>query len=183
MFDTARVVARELDLIVVKALARDRDRRPATANGLAADLRRHLNREPVTAAPPTLGYQPQLFYRRHPSRVGAAGAVAVLPLAVTVVSIAFTIRARRADAWARRQVAIAHSESESFWKAVFTQLVPWQHTNRTVTCGRQRGGGEGIQLGPMASALRARSYRRAASASQSVTTWAPVRLAIASRRT
>lgn len=49
-------ISRELGLIVLKALEKERDRRYATANGLAADLQRFLNQEPVTAVAPTLAY-------------------------------------------------------------------------------------------------------------------------------
>jgi len=123
----------DLDLIVMKALARDRDRRYATANGLAADLQRYLNREPVTAVQPSVGYHLRMFYRRHRTLAGAAGGVAMLLLVVTVVSVALTIRARRAEAEARRQAATAQRVSEFFWKAVLKQLAPWQHTNRAVS--------------------------------------------------
>ncbi|MDB6039755.1 MAG: serine/threonine protein kinase, partial [Verrucomicrobiales bacterium] len=47
-----RAVCGDLDWIVMKALEKDRTRRYATANGMAADLRRHLNNEPVAARPP-----------------------------------------------------------------------------------------------------------------------------------
>ena len=39
----------DLDWIVMKALEKDRTRRYDTANGLAIDIRRHLNDEPVSA--------------------------------------------------------------------------------------------------------------------------------------
>ena len=45
------LVRGELDWIVMKALEKDRNRRYETANGLAADLRRYLNDEPVQAVP------------------------------------------------------------------------------------------------------------------------------------
>jgi serine/threonine protein kinase len=43
----------DLDWIVMKCLEKDRQRRYETANGLAADLKRHLNNEPVVARPPS----------------------------------------------------------------------------------------------------------------------------------
>jgi eukaryotic-like serine/threonine-protein kinase len=42
----------DLDWIVMKCLEKDRQRRYDTANGLAADLKRHLSNEPVVARPP-----------------------------------------------------------------------------------------------------------------------------------
>ncbi len=47
-----RLVRGELDWIVMKALEKDRSRRYETANGLAADLQRYLNDEPVQRVPP-----------------------------------------------------------------------------------------------------------------------------------
>ena len=46
----------ELDWIVMKALEKDRNRRYETANGLAADVRRYLDDEPVEACPPSSWY-------------------------------------------------------------------------------------------------------------------------------
>ena len=43
----------DLDWIVMKCLEKDRTRRYETANGLAADIQRHLEGEPVIAAPPS----------------------------------------------------------------------------------------------------------------------------------
>ena len=42
----------DLDWIIMKALEQDRTRRYETANGLAMDIRRHLNNAPVIAGPP-----------------------------------------------------------------------------------------------------------------------------------
>ena len=43
----------DLDWIVMKCLEKDRTRRYETANGLALDIQRHLNNEPVVARPPS----------------------------------------------------------------------------------------------------------------------------------
>ena len=48
----SRVLKGELDWIVMKALAKERDRRYETANGLARDVERFLKHEPVLAGPP-----------------------------------------------------------------------------------------------------------------------------------
>src|SRR5664280_1335908 len=47
----------DLDWIVRRCREKDRTRRYDTANGLAADLKRHLNNEPVVARPPTAAYK------------------------------------------------------------------------------------------------------------------------------
>jgi len=43
----------DLNWIIIKCLEKDRTRRYETANGLAMDIRRHLDGEPVLAAPPS----------------------------------------------------------------------------------------------------------------------------------
>src|SRR6202041_273432 len=55
------LVRGELDWIVMKALEKDRNRRYETANGLAADLRRYLEDEPVQAFPPSAWYRFRKF--------------------------------------------------------------------------------------------------------------------------
>ncbi|MGP8239863.1 MAG: protein kinase domain-containing protein [Limisphaerales bacterium] len=55
----------DLDWIVMKALEKDRTRRYETANGLAADIQRHLSSEPVAARPPGNWYRLQKLVRRN----------------------------------------------------------------------------------------------------------------------
>ena len=59
------LVRGELDWIVMKALEKDRNRRYETANGLAADLRRYLDDEPVQACPPSAWYRLRKLIRRN----------------------------------------------------------------------------------------------------------------------
>src|SRR5438067_258951 len=51
------LVRGDLDWIVMKCLEKDRTRRYETANGLASDIQRHLNNEPVVARPPSALYR------------------------------------------------------------------------------------------------------------------------------
>src|SRR6202161_2466998 len=53
----AKLMRGELDWIVMKCLEKDRSRRYDTANGLAHDLQRYLDNEPVTARPPSAAYK------------------------------------------------------------------------------------------------------------------------------
>src|SRR5258706_9082164 len=55
----------DLDWIVMKCLEKDRSRRYETANGLAADLQRHLDNEPVTARPASTAYRFRKAIRRN----------------------------------------------------------------------------------------------------------------------
>jgi WD40 repeat protein len=90
------LVRGDLDWIAMKCLEKDRARRYETANGLARDIERHLNNEPVTARPPSRLYEFQKTVRRHWVGFAAVGAVlAALTLGV-VVSTLEAVRARRA---------------------------------------------------------------------------------------
>ncbi|MCI0677309.1 MAG: serine/threonine protein kinase, partial [Phycisphaerales bacterium] len=51
------IIRGELDWIVMKALEKDRTRRYESASGLAADVQRYLEDEPVQACPPSVGYR------------------------------------------------------------------------------------------------------------------------------
>ena len=60
----------------MKALEKDRTRRYETANGLAMDVQRHLNNEPVVARPPSNVYKFQKLVRRNKTAFFAVSAVA-----------------------------------------------------------------------------------------------------------
>jgi serine/threonine protein kinase/TPR repeat protein len=102
----------DLDWIVMKALEKDRARRYETTNGLALDIRRHLNNEPVTARPPSRVYQLQKLVQRH-RLAFAAGAIIALALAVGVaVSIRASIKEHKAllEADEQRLHALANEQ-------------------------------------------------------------------------
>jgi len=67
----------DLDWIVMKCLEKDRTRRYETANGLAADVNRHLNDEPVVASPPSTSYRVRKFVKRNRGAVFAGSLVAM----------------------------------------------------------------------------------------------------------
>jgi serine/threonine protein kinase/tetratricopeptide (TPR) repeat protein len=68
----------DLDWITLKALEKDRTRRYATVDALAADLGRYLNHQPVSAAPPGTLYRTRKFARRHRQALAVASAATVL---------------------------------------------------------------------------------------------------------
>jgi hypothetical protein len=65
----------DLDWIVMKALEKDRTRRYETANGLAMDVQRYLNNDPVVARPPSRLYRFQKLVRRNKIIFIASGLV------------------------------------------------------------------------------------------------------------
>jgi len=69
----------DLDWIAMKAVEKDRGCRYGTPSELAADIRRYLNQEPVTARPARFSYRVQKYVRRHRYSVAVAGVfIAVL---------------------------------------------------------------------------------------------------------
>ena len=96
-----KLLQHELDWITMKALEKDRTRRYETVNGLARDLERYLDAEPVEAAPPSATYRMRKFVRKHRVWLGTAAAFAVLLLAGVVVSAWMAVRASHAEAEAR----------------------------------------------------------------------------------
>jgi serine/threonine protein kinase/tetratricopeptide (TPR) repeat protein len=110
-----RLVRGELDWIVMKALEKDRTRRYETANGLARDVERYLQDEPVEAGPPSAAYRVRKLARKHRAALVTTAAFAALLLLAAVVSTWQAIRAMRAEAAARsdRDKAVAARQAES----------------------------------------------------------------------
>src|SRR5262249_14217389 len=90
-----RQVRGELDWIVMKALAKERERRYETASSLVEDIERFLNREPVQAAPPGAGYRIRKFVERNRGQVIAALLVLIALLAGIAGTTAGLIRAEQ----------------------------------------------------------------------------------------
>ncbi|MBI4904183.1 MAG: serine/threonine protein kinase [Acidobacteria bacterium] len=74
----------DIDNIVLMALRKDPQRRYASVEALAEDLRRYLDGRPVSARTATVGYRVSKFIRRNPAIV-AAGMVAVVALVAFLV--------------------------------------------------------------------------------------------------
>ncbi len=96
--DTIAALRGDLDWIVMKCLEKDRSRRYETANGLALDLNRHLNHEPVLACPPSAFYRLHKAWRRNRIAVSAGAAVAASLVIGLSVSLQRTAEAKAARA-------------------------------------------------------------------------------------
>jgi tetratricopeptide (TPR) repeat protein len=106
----------DLDWIVMKCLEKDRARRYESASGLARDVERHLNNEPVTAAAPGAIYRMGKFARRHRLGLAMAATLVLLLAAGGVVSTWQAVRAKRAErreALLRRQAQAAEQASKT----------------------------------------------------------------------
>lgn len=77
-----RTISGDLERIALKALRKEPERRYASVDAFATDLRRYLNGLPVEARPDTLGYRVRKFASRHPVGLplGVAAAAALLAM-------------------------------------------------------------------------------------------------------
>ena len=112
-----RLVRGELDWIVQKAIAKERDRRYASANDMADDLHRYLSNQPVDAGPPSFWYRSSRFVRRHRTAV-AVGLIFFLALSGFIALILWD----NARVHAAEQIAIARAEEAERERAV-TQAI------------------------------------------------------------
>jgi eukaryotic-like serine/threonine-protein kinase len=92
----ARSLRGDLDWIVLKALAKDRDHRYGTPDELAADIGRYLANEPVLAGPPSAAYRVRKFVRRNRGTVALTTAV-LIALVAGMVGTLIEARAARAQ--------------------------------------------------------------------------------------
>jgi serine/threonine-protein kinase len=110
----------DLDTIVMKALRTEPERRYASADQLADDLRRHLDGRPVAAQPDTLRYRATKFVQRH--RQGVAAAAAVVVLIAALVGF-YTARLAQERDRARIEAATA-TQVADFLRDVFKSSDP-----------------------------------------------------------
>jgi len=82
----------DLDLIVLKALAKDPEARYASARALADDIRAYLGGKPIAAKPPRLGYRLEKFILRNRAAVIMTTVAAIVLCAMAAYEIE-----RRAD--------------------------------------------------------------------------------------
>ena len=83
-------LAGECDWIVRKALDKDPDRRYQSADGMARDLRRYLEGEPLEAGPPSAAYRLRKLAVKFKYWVAATAALIVLLLAASI-AMAFAL--------------------------------------------------------------------------------------------
>jgi eukaryotic-like serine/threonine-protein kinase len=86
----------DLDVILLRALHKEPERRFASADQLAEDLRLHLTAQPIRSRPDQVGYRASRFFARHRLSVTAA-AVSLLLL----VSFTLTLAHQRVELAAR----------------------------------------------------------------------------------
>jgi serine/threonine-protein kinase len=123
--ELSRRLRGDLDGIVLKALAKEPERRYPSAEALATDIRRRLQGLPVAARGDRLAYRAWKFVRRHRLGVGAA-ALVLLSLVAGLLGTVW--QARRAEAEARKASAV-----KDFLKTLFSASDPARAQGQTLT--------------------------------------------------
>ena len=127
----------DLDWIVMKCLEKDRTRRYETAIGLAADIKRHLENEPVIARPPSTAYRLQKAWRRNKTAIAVAALMVAVLVTATAISAWQAVRATRAEALAKQRQAESEAISK-FLTGVFKSPNP-ARDGRTITVAEYLG--------------------------------------------
>ncbi|HEX9048732.1 MAG TPA: serine/threonine-protein kinase [Verrucomicrobiae bacterium] len=118
----------DLDWIVMKALEKDRRRRYETANGLAMDVQRFLNHEPVAARPPSRWYRFQKLVRRNRGVFAGTSAVLLALLAGLGTATWLFMQERQ-----MRHRAVAAEESAERSRANESELRRQAETREKIT--------------------------------------------------
>jgi tetratricopeptide (TPR) repeat protein/tRNA A-37 threonylcarbamoyl transferase component Bud32 len=113
----------ELDLIVMKALEKDRDRRYGSPSELADDIRRHLSDEPVLARPTSALYQLRKLAARNRLATGLLALLVVLAIVGTAVNVNQTRKTRAERDRATLEAETARNVS-SFLEELFAVADP-----------------------------------------------------------
>lgn len=116
-------IAEDLDNIVLKAMAREPERRYVSAAALAEDIQRWLDGQPVLARPATLSYHLRKFIRRHrwPVATVVLGLLALSALTLVLALSNARIAAQATQLQLERDRAEATAE---FWAQLFEQADP-----------------------------------------------------------
>jgi serine/threonine protein kinase/Tfp pilus assembly protein PilF len=127
-----RLLKGDLDWITLKAMAKDRTHRYASASELVSDIERHLKNEPVSASPPSTAYRMKKYIRRHKTGVVAASLVVLAMLIGIAGTTLGLLKARRAEGVARNEAQTARQISD-FLVDLFEVSDPSEARGNTIT--------------------------------------------------
>lgn len=130
----------DLDTIILHALRKEPDRRYASVEKLAEDIRRHLDHLPVLARNDSFGYQASKFVSRHKLGV-AATAVSALLLVAGVSAIAYEAHVARVErARAERRFEDVHNLANSLLFEIHDSIrdLPGSTASRKLLVDRAR---------------------------------------------
>jgi WD40 repeat protein/serine/threonine protein kinase len=122
-----KLIRSDLDWIVMKTMEKNRNRRYESVSEFTADIKRHLNNEPVLAGRPSTVYRVQKFIKRNKLLVTSAAVIVIILVVATSVSLWQMVRANRAA----EQLKVEKENAESAEQQART-------AEQTVTIERDR---------------------------------------------
>lgn len=146
-------LARDIETIVAKAMDKEPSRRYPSAAALAADIRRFLNGEPITARPASWSYLLCRRIRRYPVPTALGGLALMAVLAAIGVQVHGMREAQRLRAEQQRQNEKLQREREAALEIL--RHAARASLNGALAC-RRRGALEAMRelLGPLETAYR-----------------------------
>jgi tetratricopeptide (TPR) repeat protein len=133
---------RELDTIIERAMAKQRDHRYSGVAELSADIRRFLNHEPIEARPLGRVYRLRKLTRKHRGIVIASSFAVLALIAGSVVSTIEAIRAMRMQRKAETKERLAVGVNDFYRDQILGRANP----NRTMKSGPNTTLGEAVDL-------------------------------------
>jgi serine/threonine protein kinase/Tfp pilus assembly protein PilF len=127
-----RLLKGDLDWITLKAMAKDRTHRYASASELVSDIERYLKNEPVSASPPSTAYRMKKHIRRHKTGVVAVSLVVLAMLIGIAGTTLGLLKARRAERVARNEAQTSRQISD-FLVDLFEVSDPSEARGNTIT--------------------------------------------------
>lgn len=122
----------DLDMIVMKALRKEPERRYGSVEQFEEDVDRFLNDKPVHARPDTPGYRLSRFVRRH--RIGVSATAALTALAITSGVVITTYAVRVTEQ--KNQIMLERNKArqeEDFLAHLFDAASPETARGKTIT--------------------------------------------------